>query len=134
MKYRSIIILIIILLSLTAGKAVADGVVTDPSYIGVGARALGMGKAYVAVAEDADAIFMNPAGLAKIGPMKLTSMYANLIGDVRYVVAGGVHPLGIGAIGLGFIGTNAGDIWVLPSNAASSTHHPNPTSVMVKSS
>jgi len=34
--------------------------------LGVGARAMGMGSAYVAVAEDATALYYNPAGLAKI--------------------------------------------------------------------
>jgi ABC-type antimicrobial peptide transport system permease subunit len=33
----------------------------DPTQIGVGARALGMGRAFIAVAEDSDVIFSNPA-------------------------------------------------------------------------
>jgi hypothetical protein len=36
------------------------------NYFGVGARAMGMGGAYVAVSEDATALYYNPAGLAKI--------------------------------------------------------------------
>jgi hypothetical protein len=38
------------------------------SFEVVGARALGMGGAFVAVADDATAVFWNPAGLARGGP------------------------------------------------------------------
>jgi hypothetical protein len=83
----------------------------DPLRIGVGARPLGMGKAYVAVAEDGDTIFINPAGLGRIDNPKLTSMYTELMGDVRYVVLGGVYPyLPIGALGAGVVSTNVSDI------------------------
>ena len=49
-----------------------------------------MGKAYVGVAEDGDAIFMNQAGIARIALEKLSSMFASVLGDVNYVVVGGV--------------------------------------------
>ncbi|MDP2989530.1 MAG: PorV/PorQ family protein, partial [Kiritimatiellota bacterium] len=79
--------------------------------IGVGARALGMGKAYVGVAEDGDAIFMNPAGIARINNPKLASMYTSLMGDVNYVVVGGAYPTGNrSAVGLGWISASTGDI------------------------
>ena len=68
--------------------AAQDMIVADPMYIGVGARPLGMGKAYVAVAEDGDTVFVNPAGLGKVLTPKLTSMYTSLLGDVNYVVLG----------------------------------------------
>jgi len=44
--------------------------------MGVGARALGMGGAYVAEATDASAGYWNPAGLAYIVRASLTSMYS----------------------------------------------------------
>ncbi len=44
--------------------------------MGVGARALAMGGAYVAEAHDATAGFWNPAGLADIECVSLTAMYA----------------------------------------------------------
>ena len=84
----------------------------DPMYIGVGARPLGMGKAYVGVAEDADAVFMNPAGLAGITDVKFSSMYTTLMDDIRYVVIGGAYPLegAEGVLGGGLISTNVSDI------------------------
>ena len=59
----------LILLLLLSGAAHA---LVDPLYIGVGARPLGMGKAYVGYAEDGDALFTNPAGLGKIDNIKVT--------------------------------------------------------------
>ncbi len=77
----------------------------DPLAIGVGARALGMGKAYVAVAEDGDTIFTNPAGLGEIDAFQFTSMSGQILGDINYTLLGGVYPLGEKAsIGLGYAG------------------------------
>lgn len=76
----------------------------DPLSIGVGARALGMGKAYVAVAEDCETIFINPAGLGEIDSFKFTSMSGTILEDARYTMLGGVFPLGEKtAIGLGYV-------------------------------
>jgi hypothetical protein len=103
------VMLIIVLCA--AGAVFADGYLADPMSIGVGARALGMGKAYVGVAEDGDAIFMNPAGLARSTNPKLSSMYTSLLGDVNYVVIGGIFPYGEkSAIGAGYIGSSVDSI------------------------
>lgn len=89
----------------------ADGYLSDPMSIGVGARALGMGKTYVGVAEDGDAVFMNPAGIARSMNPKLSSMYSSLMGDVNYIVVGGSYPYGEkSAIGAGIVNARVGDI------------------------
>jgi hypothetical protein len=89
----------------------ADGYLNDPMVIGVGARALGMGKAYVAMAEDGDTVFMNPAGLGRVATPKLSSMYSSLMGDVSYMVIGGAYPYGEKAsIGAGYIGASVAEI------------------------
>lgn len=78
----------------------------DPLTIGVGARALGMGKANVAVAEDGDVIFSNPAGLGEIDAFKFTSMAGNLLEDASYTILGGAYPLGKqSAAGIGYAGS-----------------------------
>jgi hypothetical protein len=106
---KSLIALIIVLMF--ASASLADGYLNDPMSIGVGARALGMGKAYVGMAEDGDAVFMNPAGLARISNPKLSSMYASVLGDVNYIVIGGAYPYGEkSAIGAGYIGSSVSDI------------------------
>ncbi|MBN3033718.1 MAG: S-layer homology domain-containing protein [Candidatus Saganbacteria bacterium] len=108
-------------MSFVIAPAGADtGTLSDPMTIGVGARPLGMGKAYTAVAEDGDAIFTNPAGLARSASPKLTSMYASLMGDVSYVVVGGVYPYGEkSAIGAGYIGSALDGIPLTDASGAS---------------
>ena len=46
----------------------------DLGVVGIGARPLGMGRAYVAVADDANAVFANPAGLGLQKSWSITSM------------------------------------------------------------
>ncbi|MFH1683560.1 MAG: PorV/PorQ family protein [Candidatus Margulisiibacteriota bacterium] len=85
----------------------------DPLSIGVGARALGMGKAYVAVAENCDTIFTNPAGLGEIDSFEFISMSGTLLEDVNYTVLGGVYPLGEkSAMGFGYAAAAVGGIEV----------------------
>lgn len=83
----------------------------DPMYLGVGARALGMGKSYVAVAENADALLLNPAGLGNIDGTKIISMYSNLMGNANYMVLAGGMPLNDAVgIGAGFVSISVSDI------------------------
>lgn len=103
--------LVLLLLLIFAIPAAASSIV-DPSYIGVGARPLGMGKAYVACAEDGETLFFNPAGLGQVSGVKLTSMYTTLLSDVNYLMLGGVYPNpeGTSAFGIGFISSGVSDI------------------------
>jgi len=89
---RKITIMVLAVMIAVGCAFAADRTISDPIQIGVGARPMGMGKAYVALAEDADTVFMNPAGLGSITGPKLTSMYTSLMGDVSYIVIGGAYP------------------------------------------
>ncbi len=51
--------------------------------IGVGASALGMGSANVAVADDGSAFYWNPAGLASLGRIQVSGMYADLFNSLE---------------------------------------------------
>lgn len=83
----------------------------DPMTIGAGARALGMGKAYVAVAEDGDTIFTNPAGLGEIDNFQFTSMAGTVMEELNYSILGGVYPIGgKQAIGIGYVCARVGGI------------------------
>jgi hypothetical protein len=117
------IVLVLGLLSMVCGLWSSPSLaatVADPMSLGVGARPLGMGKAYVGVAEDGDALFMNPAGLARVSTPKLSSMYSSLMGDIGYTVIGGAYPYGErGAIGVGFINAYTADIPLTNSNGTS---------------
>ena len=83
----------------------AFALTADPMDLSVGARAMGMGRAYVAVAEDAETVFINPAGLGTVSSLKLGSMYRSLLDDVNYTVLSGAYPMDndSGTLGAGII-------------------------------
>lgn len=62
--------------------------------IGVGARPVGMGGAYTAVADDANALFWNPAGLALDPAYGGSVTVMKLLQSVSYASAGLVAPIG----------------------------------------
>ncbi|MDH5174098.1 MAG: PorV/PorQ family protein [Elusimicrobiota bacterium] len=67
---------------------------------GAGARSLGMGKAFVSVADDASATYWNPAGLAQIDRKEIAALHAILWADTIYDFISYVHPItGIGTVG-----------------------------------
>lgn len=72
--------------------------------MGVGARAMGMAGAYVAVSRDASAMYWNPSGLAGISRRQLMVMHAESFGGlVVQDYAGLTWPVGVSgsALGLG---------------------------------
>jgi hypothetical protein len=52
--------------------------------IGVGARAVGMGESFVAVANDPTAIYWNPAGLASMQRQEVSFNHLSWPGDINY--------------------------------------------------
>src|SRR6185437_2420887 len=59
---------------------------------GVGARSLGMGGAFVSVADDSSATYWNPAGLSQITRKEVSLMEATLFADTAYDYYAFVHP------------------------------------------
>lgn len=82
----------------------------DLSEIGVGARPLGMGRAYVGVADDASSIFTNPAGLSQNDTLNVTTMSGAMLGDVNYIVLGAANETPLGKFGFGYINASVGGI------------------------
>ena len=52
--------------------------------LGYGARAVGMGGAFVAVADDGNAGYWNPAGLSQLRQVEITSMYTSLYFGTKF--------------------------------------------------
>lgn len=67
--------------------------------IGVGARAAAMGEAYVAVAQDATALYWNPAGIANTLGYEFHASHNEWISDVRYEYVAGVRGMKGHALG-----------------------------------
>jgi len=59
---------------------------------GIGGRALGMGRAFVAVSDDASGLYWNPAGMVGAHRLEMMSMYSDLYLDSRYTYIGIVLP------------------------------------------
>lgn len=80
--------------------------------MGVGARALGMGSAFVGISDDSTAAFWNPAGLAQMNRREITTMHAALSFDRKYNYANYVTPLPRtgGVLGLSYLRFGVDDI------------------------
>ncbi|MEK7381681.1 MAG: PorV/PorQ family protein [Elusimicrobiota bacterium] len=76
--------------------------------IGVGARALGMGGAYTALADDANSLYWNPSGLAKLDKREFTASHAELFESTRLDFLAYAHPTSQGtfAAGLTYLSQN----------------------------
>lgn len=81
--------------------------------IEVGARAIGMGGAFVATSNDASCMYWNPAGLALLPGGEAIFNHTDWILDVAYEYAGVALPLGnFGALGLNFSALSMGEMEV----------------------
>lgn len=80
--------------------------------IGVGARACAMGEAFGAVADDATAIYWNPAGLGQLGKIELVGMQNFWFLDMSYQYVAAAFPLALryGTIGAAAAYSSSGKI------------------------
>ena len=79
----------------------------------VGARAIGMGGAFVALADDATSLYWNPAGIAIMPRGEVTLNHSEWLADVNFDYAGVALPIGaIGTVGLSFTSLTMDDMEV----------------------
>jgi len=89
-----------------------DGGTQSVFSLGAGSRAIGLGRSFVSLADDASALYWNPAALSNVQSAEVSAMYMPLFGDftdAKYTYAGFVYPtLRAGAFGAAFmhVGTN----------------------------
>jgi hypothetical protein len=100
---RAMIVSLALILVLSA-VAMADGMGAFSAFKnGVGARALAMGGAFVAVANDATAACWNPAGLASLDDTRLAGMSTDLYGlGITHQYVGAVTTFANLGVGLGW--------------------------------
>ncbi len=116
---KNMIIGIISLLLLLIGGSIAPvpaqsdgeyGTTMNLGY-GAGARALSLGRAYVAMANDPTAVFWNPAGLEIIPRTSFTLFHNQLFEGTMYDFVGFAYPtLNYGTVGIGFTRVGTDDI------------------------
>jgi long-subunit fatty acid transport protein len=111
MKMKSIITITIAIIFSTS--LFSQGFISDVSKrgttaapflsIGQGARAIGMGSAFVAVTDDPSAIFWNPAGIAKTKNVSFMVDHTRWIADINYNYMALAYNLGnFGVLGMSF--------------------------------
>lgn len=98
------------LLAFTFIMLCAPPLLADDNYampvlrMGVGARALGMGGAYIAEVKDASATYWNPAGLTELEHLNITGMFSAEMAyerDHSFLAYG--RKFGFGALAMGWI-------------------------------
>src|SRR5436305_1876112 len=85
----------------------------------IGARAIGMGEAYVAQADDVSSLYWNPAGLALMQERQASFMYDQMYQDLKFQNANIGFPLENGAIGGSLSYLSYGDIQGFDQTGAS---------------
>ena len=79
--------------------------------IGQGARAAGMGNAFVAIADDPTALYWNPGGLARLGGVGVAFEHTQWIAETKYNFAGISYSLGdYGALGVSLTLSDIGEM------------------------
>lgn len=135
---KLIIILFVLHCILFASSPVFADISTavDPTRLGVGARPLGMGKAFVGLASGIESIFLNPSGLADLQTWEATSMYGKFVDEVSYISLGYAFPTRMGTFAIGLINAGLsintplaeievvdGEIRIIPSTTESTTYN-----------
>ena len=80
-----------------------QGAGTESNFsLGFGARAIGLGQAYTALAQDPTAVFWNPAGLEFIDQQSATFFHTTLFNESHFDFIGYAYPtLDLGSFGFG---------------------------------
>lgn len=104
----SLLLAVVSVSSAQTGSAGATGLAF--LKLGVGARASGMGEAYVAVANDAAATFWNPAGLSQLERSQFTFTHSEWIQDISSEFLAFAFPAFGGVSGLSVYVNNVGGI------------------------
>jgi len=79
--------------------------------IGVGARASAMGESFVSVADDASALYWNPAGISQFKDNQFVFAHASWLVDIQHEFAGAVYHLTPDdAVGLSFTTLHTDDM------------------------
>jgi len=109
MKTTATALVVVALLALAPDAGLAQTVTkvgtTAAKFLSipVGARAVGMGGAFVGVADDATAMYWNVAGIARMYQAEAVFAHASWVADIKFNYGGVVIPVGdLGSVGVNF--------------------------------
>ena len=114
-KLLLIFALILILTQSYFAQSVSKSGTTSASFleIPVGAGAIGMGGAFVSLANDATSLYWNPSGISSADKYEAIFTHTNWIADTKYDFAGLVIPFGnLGSVGFSFTSLSMEDMKV----------------------
>ena len=126
---RRVMVFVFLLGLLPASRLFAVGEAAAPSLIiSPSARAWGLGQSYVAVADDATAMYWNPGGLGFLEGTQVSLTHSQLIpmlaDDVYFESANVSHAIpGIGTVGLNAIYLTYGKWWETTSEGEQVEEH-----------
>jgi hypothetical protein len=96
--YKKVLIFILLINSLSMGSSkrlTNVGTTAAPFLeVGVGSRAIGMGGAFVGVANDVSALYWNPAGISRITSPEAVFEKVEWLADISFNYIGAVIPFG----------------------------------------
>ncbi len=112
MKFRYYLAFLIILLlpGLVYGQAKVATAGAQFLEIGISARAVGMGESFISIADDASALYYNPAGLTQVYEKQFMFTHIDYAADMNFEFGGVVLPMWSlgGVIGFGIYMLDAG--------------------------
>lgn len=122
MRYCCILLAgILILPSIASGQSKVGQAGAQFLEMGISARAVAMGEAFVAISDDATAVHYNPAGLTQLESREVVFTHIQYVADITYnfaAIAWPLYSIG-GTLGVGIYALDAGDMIV--------TSYENPT-------
>ena len=114
MKLKRYIVVTVILILTACNLFAQDGEAGQPGAflrLGYGVKALGMGSAFTAIANDGSALFWNPAGLSQLKQTELTGMYSILSMDRQQNFVSISFPIkNVATFGIGWLQYGISDI------------------------
>lgn len=124
---KRLCLLLVIVTFLTApclGQGVSKTGTTAANFlsIGVGGRAIAMGGAYVALADDASGLYWNPAGTARLVSPEFMFGHSEWLADINFDHAAAVLPISeSGSIGISATFLSMGEMLVRTVNEPEGT-------------
>ena len=110
--WGGLILILLVFPELVWGQAKVGTAGAQFLELGVSARAIGMGDAFLSISDDASAVYYNPAGLTQLSDRQAMFTHIAMPADISFEFAALAYPTPKfgGVWGVGFYMLNAGDM------------------------